>query len=93
VRPQYSKRPKKRKNAIKKKRKEGFKDFLVPAGGVSILVDGMEEKDAGVSPSAIQEVKINQDPYSAEFARPGKGRIEIIAKQEARKYHAAFTFG
>ena len=61
-------------------------------GGVSIIVDGMEEKDAGVSPSAIQEVKINQDPYSSEFARPGRGRIEVITKQEAPKYHGAFTF-
>src|SRR5260370_8479595 len=61
-------------------------------GGVSIIVDGMEEKDAGVSPSAIQEVRINQDPYSSEFARPGTGRIEIITKQEAPKYHGAFTF-
>ena len=61
-------------------------------GGVSIIVDGMEEKDAGVSPSAIQEVKINQDPYASEFARPGRGRIEIITKQEAPKYHGAFTF-
>lgn len=61
-------------------------------GGVSIVVDGMEEKDAGVSPSAVQEVKINQDPYSSEFARPGRGRIEIVTKQEAPKYHGAFTF-
>lgn len=61
-------------------------------GGVSIMVDGMEEKDAGVSPSAIQEVRINQDPYSSEFSRPGKGRIEVITKQESRKYHGAFTF-
>jgi hypothetical protein len=45
--------------------------------GTTIVVDGMEQKDAGVTPSAVQSVKINNDPYSAEFSRPGRGRIEI----------------
>jgi len=72
---------------------ENFLDEAATAtGGVSITVDGMEEKDAGVSPSAIQEVRINQDPYSSEFSRPGKGRIEVITKQESSKFHGAFTF-
>jgi hypothetical protein len=72
---------------------QNFLDEAATAtGGVSLTVDGMEEKDAGVSPSAIQEVRINQDPYSSEFSRPGKGRIEVITKQESRKYHGAFTF-
>ena len=46
-------------------------------GGSSLVVDGMETSTLGVSASAIQEVRINQNPYSAEFARPGKGRIEV----------------
>lgn len=48
--------------------------------GTTIVVDGMEQKDAGVTPSAVQSVKINNDPYSAEFSRPGRGRIEITTK-------------
>jgi len=32
-------------------------------------------------PPAIREVRINQNPYSAEFFRPGRGRIEIITKR------------
>ncbi len=49
-------------------------------GGVTLIVDGVEANSAGVSASAIQELKINQNPYTAEFSRPGRGRIEIITK-------------
>lgn len=55
--------------------------------GTTIVVDGMEQKDAGVTPSAVQSVKINNDPYSAEFSRPGKGRIEVTTKTPAPTYH------
>src|SRR5438094_2828612 len=61
-------------------------------GGVTLIVDGVEATSAGVSPSAIQEVKINQNPYSAEFSRPGRGRIEIITKPGSPEYHGAFNF-
>jgi outer membrane receptor protein involved in Fe transport len=61
-------------------------------GGVSLIVDGMEATKAGVSASAIQEVKINNNPYSAEYSRPGRGRIEIITKPGATEFHGAFNF-
>lgn len=63
-------------------------------GGVTLVVDGMEARKVGVSPSAIQQVKLNQDPYAAEFFRPGRGRIEVITKAGAEKYagSADFTF-
>ena len=64
----------------------------IGTGGVTLIVDGVEASSAGVSPSAIQEVKINQNPYSAEFARPGHGRIEIITKPGSAQYHGAFNF-
>jgi hypothetical protein len=58
--------------------------FLDPAsiatGGATIVVDGVEMKSAGVPKSAVQEISINDDPYSAESSRPGRGRIEIITK-------------
>jgi hypothetical protein len=58
--------------------------FLDPAsvatGGATIVVDGVEMKSAGVPKSAVQEIAINDDPYSAESSRPGRGRIEIITK-------------
>ncbi len=58
--------------------------FLDPAsiatGGTTIIVDGVEGKSAGVPKSAVQEISINDDPYTAESSRPGRGRIEIITK-------------
>ena len=43
----------------------------IGAGGRTLIVNGMEVNNLNVSASAIQQIKINQDPYSAEFARPG----------------------
>src|SRR5437773_12444115 len=66
--------------------------FLDPAslgsGGVTLVVNGMEVNSLGVSASAVQQIKINQDPYSAEYSRPGRGRIEILTKPGGQTYHA-----
>src|SRR5438034_10944691 len=64
----------------------------VGTGGVTLIVDGLDATRAGVSASAIQEVKINQNPYSAEFSRPGRGRIEILTKPGSQEYHGTFHF-
>ena len=64
----------------------------VGTSGVSLVVNGMEVSNLGVSPSAIKEIKINQDPYSAEFARPGRGRIEVTTKPGSPEYHGTFNF-
>lgn len=70
--------------------------FLDPgsssAGGITILVDGVEMKGATVSPSAIAEVRTNSDPYSAEFGRPGRGRIDIISKPGSPNFHGTLNF-
>lgn len=69
--------------------------FLDPAaagtGGTSIVVDGMETSEVGVSSSAIQEIRINQNPYSAEFARPGRNRFEVVTKPGGSEYHGTFN--
>jgi hypothetical protein len=64
----------------------------VGTGGVSLVVNGMEVNNLGVSASAIKEIKINQDPYSAEFQRPGRGRIEVTTKPGSPEYHGTFNF-
>ena len=64
----------------------------VSSGGVTLIVDGIEMKSVGVSASAIQEVRINNDPYSAEFSRPGRGRIEVTTKPGSPNYHGEFNF-
>src|SRR5437870_4869627 len=50
-------------------------DNSVSTIGVSLVVNGVEANGPGVTPSAIQEVRINQNPYSALFANPGRARL------------------
>jgi len=60
--------------------------------GSGLMVDGVEANRAMVSPSAVQQVQINQDPYSARYYRPGRGQIEIITRQAEQEYHGQFNF-
>ena len=55
-----------------------------PNGG-QIYVDGFE---GGQLPpkSSIREIRINQNPFSAEFNRIGYGRIEILTKPGSDKF-------
>ncbi|MGH9851270.1 MAG: carboxypeptidase regulatory-like domain-containing protein, partial [Blastocatellia bacterium] len=62
------------------------------SGGPTVIVDGLESKKKKISASTIQEVRINQNPYSAEFSRPGRGRIEVITKAGSPEYHGEFNF-
>ena len=63
----------------------------IGAGGASVLVDGLETTKR-VRAATIKEVRINQNPYSAEFARPGRGRIEVITKPGEPEFHGEFSF-
>jgi len=70
-----------------------FLDQNVTAtGGSGLIVDGVEANRATVSASAVQEVRINQDPYSAQYYNPGRGQMEIISKSAADHYHGQFNF-
>ena len=70
-----------------------FLDSNVTAtGGSGLMVDGVEANRATVSASAVQEVRINQDPYSAHYYYPGRGQMEIITKSAADHYHGQFNF-
>jgi len=64
----------------------------ISTGGTTILVDGLEAGRVGVSPSAIQSIKINNDPYAAEFYQPGRGQIQITTKPAADAFHGDFNF-
>ena len=59
-----------------------------PNGG-QIYIDGFT---GGQLPpkSAIREIRINQNPFSAEFDRLGYGRIEILTKPGTDKLHGRF---
>ena len=59
-----------------------------PNGG-QIYIDGFT---GGQLPpkSAIREIRVNQNPFSAEFDRLGYGRIEILTKPGSDKLHGQF---
>jgi hypothetical protein len=64
-----------------------------PEGG-EIYVDGFS--GAKLPPkSAIREIRVNQNPFSAEYDRLGYGRVEILTRPGADKYHGdtRFNFG
>ena len=70
-----------------------FLDPGTPGGaGASLIVDGMEARNIGVTPSAIQEIRINQNPYTAEYPRWSRRRIEVITKTGTDSYHGTFNF-
>lgn len=64
-----------------------------PDGG-EIYVDGFS---GGKLPpkSAIREIRVNQNPFSAEYDRIGFGRVEILTKPGAADFHgdARYNFG
>jgi hypothetical protein len=56
-----------------------------------ILVDGFS--GGRVPPkSAIREIRINQNPFSAEYDRMGLGRAEILTKPGSEQYHGSAFF-
>src|SRR5262245_20218954 len=56
------------------------------SGGATVLVDGLETTRK-IPAKMIQEVRINKNPYSAEFARHGRGGIEASNKACESGYH------
>ena len=58
-----------------------------PNGG-QIYIDGFE--GGQIPPKAdILEIRVNQNPFSAEYDRIGYGRIEIITKPGSQKFHGS----
>jgi hypothetical protein len=67
-------------------------DNATGTNGISLVVNGIEANGPGVTPSAVQEVKINSNPYSARFSRPGRARLEIVTKSGSPAYHGSLNF-
>jgi carboxypeptidase family protein len=61
-----------------------------PNGG-QIYIDGFT---GGQLPpkSSIREIRINQNPFSAQYDRMGFGRIEVLTKPGTDKLHGQFFF-
>ncbi len=69
--------------------------FTNPAGGEAptIIVDGVQREDSvTLTPSMVQEVRLNTNEYSAEFPKPGKDRIEVTTKAGGDVLHGEFSF-
>jgi hypothetical protein len=67
-------------------------DNATGTNGVTLVVNGIEANGPGVTPSAVQEVKINNNPYSSRFSRPGRARLEIITKSGSPNFHGSLNF-
>ena len=59
-----------------------------PNGG-EIYIDGFSGGDLPPK-EAILEVRVNQNPFSAQYERLGYGRIDITTKPGYQKYHGDF---
>jgi hypothetical protein len=59
--------------------------------GAQFFIDGFS---GGQLPpkSSIREIRINSNPFSAEYDRPGFGRIEILTKPGSDAYHGSALF-
>ncbi|HEX2522181.1 MAG TPA: carboxypeptidase regulatory-like domain-containing protein, partial [Terriglobia bacterium] len=67
-------------------------DFLGATGPATLVVDGIERDSVDLPPSAIAEIKLNRNPYSAEFSRHGSGRMEVTTKGADRELRGAASY-
>src|SRR3989475_6324075 len=63
-------------------------------GGASVFIDGFSSGQLS-SRESIREIRINQNPFSAEYDRIGTGRIEILTRPGTNQFHGSgfFNFG
>jgi Carboxypeptidase regulatory-like domain/TonB dependent receptor len=66
--------------------------FVNPAAndsqGTKIIVDGIEGDSMEVPRGSVKSVAVDRSPYSVEFGRPGKGRIEVTTRGGSiRRFH------
>src|SRR5256886_4958769 len=64
--------------------------FLAPSvfgngsNSPQIVVDGVVTSSLDLPPSSVKSVAVDQNPYSPEFGRPGKGRLEVTTKRRVQ---------
>jgi carboxypeptidase family protein len=71
--------------------------FLSPAAqggeGLNVVVDGVESNGLNLPAGALRRARINRNPYSAEFRRPGKSRVEVYTEEGSfRRYRGKVSF-
>src|SRR5262245_2710576 len=60
--------------------------------GAQFYVDGFSAGARLPSKDSIREIRINQNPFSAEYDRLGFGRVEIITRPGTDKFHGSGSF-
>ena len=60
--------------------------------GLSLVVNGVEANGPGVTASAVSNVKVNQNPYSVLFARPGRARLELQTEGGTPHLHGTVNY-
>jgi carboxypeptidase family protein/TonB-dependent receptor-like protein len=69
--------------------------FMSPAaqsiGGVTVLVDGADVGRLSVPTAAVQRIVVNKTPFSAEYQKPGKARVEVITENGSRQHFEVNT--
>lgn len=69
-------------------------NFLSPAAqgamGPSIVVDGVEGA-FDVPAWSIKRIRMNKNPYSVQFRRPGKSRIEVTTRDGRSNFHGGLS--
>ena len=67
---------------------QGLSEHAAGPNGGQIFIDG------GRLPSkqSIREVRINQSPFAAQSARPGRGHVEVFTKPGKDAFHGQLLF-
>src|SRR5438876_2919607 len=60
-------------------------------GGASVFIDGFSTGQL-TSKESIREIRINQNPFSAEYDRVGTGRVEILTRPGTNQFHSSQFF-
>src|SRR3989449_2438044 len=60
-------------------------------GGASVFIDGFSSGQLS-SRESIREIRINQNPLSAEYDRIGTGRVEILTRPGTNQFHGSGFF-
>jgi hypothetical protein len=59
-------------------------------GDAAVFVNGFRESGRIPPRESIQMIRINSNPFAAEYSEPGRGRIEIVTKPGSDTYHGSF---
>jgi hypothetical protein len=59
---------------------------------LEIYVDGFREDGRLPSKEMIESIRISSEPFAAEFAEPGRARVEITTKPATESFHGELNF-